>query len=283
MRLTAILTALLLTCVGAGAATADSLTNYDEDPYVILVGEAEAAIAEGNYPEAAQRLLDALSVGPQRESNPLLQSNLAMVYSYMDQDSLALKKLDELIASMPRMTTAIQNRAHVLMKLGDDRRAFDDFTTVLDIDSLNLDARYYHGMMALYGGRRDIAEADFAVLQSRDPDSIDTATALATLYSLTRQDQLALDYLRRLVKEIPSPEYYSALAGCLLALDRLSEASEVIADGLKRYSHDPELYYYRARLNHACYRLDEAHADAKRAIELGASPTRVNAIFSGAR
>ena len=138
-------------------------------------------------------------------------------------------------------------------------------------------------MMALYGGRRDIAEADFAVLQSRDPDSIDTAIALATLYSLTRQDQLALDYLRRLVKEIPSPEYYSALAGCLLALDRLSEASEVIADGLKRYSHDPELYYYRARLNHARYRLDEAHADAKRAIELGASPARVNAIFSGAR
>ncbi|MDE6131047.1 MAG: hypothetical protein K2F74_05595 [Muribaculaceae bacterium] len=283
MRLTAILAALLLTAVSAGAVSADSLTNYDEDPYVILVGEAEVAIADGNYPEAAQRLLDALSVGPQRESNPLLQSNLAMVYSYMDQDSLALKKLDELIASMPRMTTAIQNRAHVLMKLGDDRRAFDDFTTVLGIDSLNLDARYYHGMMALYGGRRDIAEADFAVLQSRDPDSIDTAIALATLYSLTRQDQLALDYLRRLVKEIPSPEYYSALAGCLLALDRLSEASEVIADGLKRYSHDPELYYYRARLNHARYRLDEAQADAKRAIELGASPARVNAIFSGAR
>lgn len=271
------LLALLAAATLFAARTAEM--NYDEDPYVILVGEAEAAIADGNYPEAAQRLLDALSVDPDRESNPLLQSNLAMVYSYMDRDSLALKKLDELIERAPRMTTAIQNRAHVLMKLGDDRRAYDDFSTVLDIDSLNLDARYYHGMMALYGGRRDIAESDFAVLESLAPRSLDTATALATLYSLTRQDRLALPYLRRLVDETPSPEYYSALVGCLMALDDYSEASAIISAGLKRYSHDPELYYYRAMLNKALYRLDDAHADARKAIELGASPTRVNAIF----
>ena len=256
--------ALILLALLAAAtlhAAEPAAVNYDEDPYVILVGEAEAAIADGNYPEAAQRLLDAMSVDPERESNPLLQSNLAMVYSYMDRDSLALKKLDELIERAPRMTTAIQNRAHVLMKLGDDRRAYDDFCTVLDIDSLNLDARYYHGMMALYGGRRDIAESDFA------------------LYSLTGQDRLAIPYLRRLVEETPSPEYYSALAGCLMALDDYSEASAIISAGLKRYSHDPELYYYRAKLNKALYRLDDAHADALKAIELGASPTRVNAIF----
>ncbi len=274
--------ALILLALLAAAtlhAAEPAAVNYDEDPYVILVGEAEAAIADGNYPEAAQRLLDAMSVDPERESNPLLQSNLAMVYSYMDRDSLALKKLDELIERAPRMTTAIQNRAHVLMKLSDDRRAYDDFCTVLDIDSLNLDARYYHGMMALYGGRRDIAESDFTVLESRAPRSLDTATALAALYSLTGQDRLAIPYLRRLVEETPSPEYYSALAGCLMALDDYSEASAIISAGLKRYSHDPELYYYRAKLNKALYRLDDAHADALKAIELGASPTRVNAIF----
>lgn len=270
-----LLAALPLIMLAATPQTED----YEADPYVILAGEADSAIAAGNYPEAAQRLLDALSVGPERESNPLLRCNLAMVYSYMDQDSLALKKLDELIESQPRMTTALQNRAHVLMKLGDDRRAYDDFTTLLDIDSLNLDARYYHGMMALYGGRREIAEADFAVLERVMPKSLDTATALGTLYSLTRQDRRALPYLRRLVDEAPSPEYYAALAGCLLALEEYSEASETIASGLKRYSHDPELYYYRAVLNKARYQLDDARADASRAIELGASPTRVNAIF----
>lgn len=260
-------------------ASTPQTDDYEADPYVILVGEADSAIAAGNYPEAAQRLLDALSVGPDRESNLLLRSNLAMVYSYMDQDSLALKKLDELIESEPRMTTALRNRAHVLMKLGDDRRAYDDFSTLLGIDSLNLDARYYHGMMALYGGRREIAETDFAVLERLDPKSLDTATALGTLYSLTRQDRRALPYLRRLVGETPAPEYYAALAGCLLALEEYSEASEIIAAGLKRYSHDPELYYYRAALNKARYLLDDARADAQRAVELGASPTRVNALF----
>lgn len=82
-----------------------------------------------------------------------------------------------------------------------------------------------------------------------------------------------------LTREDPAPEYFSGLAGCLLALDEFSRASEAIDAGLKRYANDPELYYYRAWLNCKRYRFDDAHRDAEKAISLGANPARVNALF----
>lgn len=54
----------------------------------------------------------------------------------------------------------------------------------------------------------------------------------------------------------------------------------MIDSGLKRFGPDPELYYYRAWLNRDRYRLDDAHADAVRAIELGANKSKVDALFS---
>ena len=54
----------------------------------------------------------------------------------------------------------------------------------------------------------------------------------------------------------------------------------MIEGGLKRYSHDPELYYYRAWLNRDRYRLDDARADAAKAVEYGASKAKVDALFS---
>lgn len=280
MNRVVVLLALLTTFVAAGAAESADTLNFEEDPYVILVGEADTAIADGDYPTAIQRLLDAMAVDPERETNVLVLSNLAMLYSYTDQDSLALVKLDRLIERAPRMVTALNNRGHLLLKTGNDIAAYDDFERVIGIDSLNLDARYYHGMIALYGGRRDIAETDFEVLRTEAPKSLDTAAALGLLYSMTGRDLDALPYLRRLVEETPSPEYYSALSGALLHLQRLNEASEIIAEGLRRYSRDPELYYYRAWLNRDRYRLDDARSDAKKAIEYGASPNRVNALFA---
>ncbi len=53
--------------------------------------------------------------------------------------------------------------------MGRDREAYDDFSRVLSVDSLNADARFYHGMIALYDGKADVAEADFTVLKNCAP------------------------------------------------------------------------------------------------------------------
>ncbi len=271
--------AILALCPLAIFAAAPSVPDDEEDPYFLLCGQADKAIADGNYEEASARLIDAMSIRPDSPENILLMSNLGMIYSYMDQDSLALATLDEAHRRAPAMRTILTNRARVLLKMGRDKEAMNDFSAVIAADSLNTEARFYHGTIALYSGDAATAETDFNVLKATAPDEPATAQALSALYSLTGRDKEAIPYFEKLVATDPAPEYYASLAGCQLAIGRLTDASATISEGLKRYPDDPEPYYYRAQLNRDRYRLDEAHADAARAVKLGLSPAKAKALF----
>ena len=256
---------------------ADSV--YEADPYVILMGEADQAIADKNWPEAASRLKDALSVKPNHPSNVLLLNNLAKVYTYQGLDSLALSTYNQALELAPKMNILLLGRAKTYLALGKDKSAMSDFENVLQRDSLSTEARFYHGMMSLYSGNKKQAEKDFTVLGKVAPQSMDAAIAFSTLYSLTGRDREAIPYLERLIEMDPAVEYYASLAGCYLEIGKLSEASGILSDAFKLYPNDPELYYYRAWLNRERFRLDDAKADAKMAIKLGANPRKVRDLF----
>lgn len=251
-----------------------------ENPRYLLAGQADEAIAAGDYEAAAARLLEAISLAPDDPSNVLLLSNLGMVYSCQDRDSLALATLDEALRRAPAMTTVHANRARVLLKMGRDGEAFGAYGRVLQSDSLNAEARYYHGMIALYGGDAATAAVDFGVLRDTDPLGLPTARAMATLLSLTGRDSDAVPYFQRLITEEPLAEYYAALAGCYLSEGRLTEASATLGDAFARYPADPELYYYRAWLRRDQFRLGDARADARRAVELGFPRRRAEQLFN---
>lgn len=252
---------------------------YDENPYFILMGEADRAIVSRDWNEAVARLNDAVAVDPANPSNALVYCNLGFCQSCLGNDSLALEAYDRSLEIAPRMSMALMGRGRSLLSLNRDHEAFEAFDELLEVDSLSQEGRFFHGMMALYGGNAEIAETDFNVLRSVAPDEDDTYIALSTLYSLTGREREAIPYLTLLIASHPDAEYYSALAGCYLALGQLSEASATIHDGLELFPSDPELYYYRAWLYRDMYRPDDAKRDARKAVELGASPVRVNALF----
>lgn len=256
----------------------DSIT--DENPYFLLMGEADRAIAAEDWPEAIARLNDVLIVGPDNPSNALVYYNLGVCYGCVGSDSLSLQAYDNSLAMAPNMLLSLVGRGRQRLKMNLDLDAFDDFDAALHVDSLSTEARFYHGMMALYGGNRAVAEADFKVLLDVAPYTADTAIALSTLYSLTGRERDAVPYLKQLIEEDPQAEYYASLAGCYLAMQDFTEASAILHVALEKYPADGELYYYRAWLNRDTYRLDDARADGRRAISLGASPAKVKALFS---
>ena len=87
---------IILGSLGLNAlAVTPSRPDDEEDPYFLLCGQADRAIADGDYDEAAARLIDAISIRPAAPESILLMSNLGMVYSYMERDSLALATLNE--------------------------------------------------------------------------------------------------------------------------------------------------------------------------------------------
>lgn len=251
----------------------------EEDVYMLLVGDAESAVAVGDYYTAILRLREAMQHSPGNPLNVMLLSNLGNMYMRVDQDSLAMQAFDDALRIAPSMTAIYASRGLLRLKVGDDAGALDDFNTVVARDSLNATGRYYRGMMALYAGDAAQAETDFHVLQRVDPSGYNTNAALSMLYSRTGRQLQAIPFYQKLIADDPSPEYYAALAGCYLAIDNLSEASATIQQGMERFADDAELYYYRAWLNRERYMLDEAKADAARAVRLGADPQRVAALF----
>lgn len=259
---------------------ANDTLNFEERPYFLLIDQSEQALAENKYDDAALRLIEAMSVEPNNPLNVALISNLGMIYYYNEQDSLALATLDEAIRRSPKLIGAHEHRARVLLGMGRDKEAYNEYATIIDIDSINTDARYYHGMMSLYAGNLDAAKADFAVLNNVIPLARQTMLANATLNAMTGNNLDAISGFRKLIELEKMPEYYAQLAGCLIAIDHLDEAGKILGEAIAMFPQDPELYYYRAKLNHLRYLADDAHRDASLAIKYGANPQHVAAIFA---
>ncbi len=250
-----------------------------ERPYFLLIDQSEQALDSGDYASAGLRLVEAMAVEPDNPLNVALMSNLGMLYFYNEQDSLALATLNEVCRRSPRLIAGRENRARVLLSVGRDADAYEDYAAVIAMDSINSTARFYHGMIALYAGQLDTAIRDFKVLERIVPESSDTYLAMGTLYSMTGNDKMAVSYLRKLVERTPAPEYYAMLAGSLIAIESFNEASEMLEKSLKQYPNDGELYYYRAKLNRCRYMNDEAHQDAAKALKLGVQRKKVEALF----
>jgi tetratricopeptide (TPR) repeat protein len=256
----------------------DSL-NLEERPYFLLIEQSEKALEENDYDTAGLRLIEAMSVEPQNPLNVALLTNLGMIYYYNEQDSLALETLNEAVRRSPRLIGAHEMRARVLTGMNRDKEAYQDYCDIIEIDSINTNAHFMRGMMALYSGDAETAKSDFDVLNRVVPLARNTMLANGTYLAMTGNDREAISYFRKLLDVEKMPEYYASLVGCLIAIDNLDEASKVLGEAFNRYKSDPELYYYRAKLNKLRYMIEDAHKDAKRAIELGADPRKVAKIF----
>ena len=101
---------------GRAVASEPSPANPDIDanPYFILTAEADSAIAKGDYDRAAARLIDAMAVEPDNPGNLLLKTNLGIVYSALDRDSLATATLSDVISRAPSMTVARRARSYCI-------------------------------------------------------------------------------------------------------------------------------------------------------------------------
>ena len=189
----------------------DSL-NLEERPYFLLIDQSEKALEQNDYEAAALRLVEAMSVEPDNPLNVALLTNLGMIYYYNEQDSMALRVLDEAVRRSPRLIAAHEKRARVLTGMGRDKEAYEEYGRVIDIDSLNTSARFYHAMMALHSGKLPEAEADIACLNRVVPLWTNTVLAHATLFSMTGREREAISLFRRLLDKDKLPEYYAALA-----------------------------------------------------------------------
>lgn len=253
-----------------------------EKTYIKSVEKAEKAIADGDYLAAIAHLSDALRAEPDNSGNVMLISNLGMLQYYTGQDSLAIISLSIAHDMAPQSVTILTNRAKVLTENGLFKAALADYDSIIALDSTLYNPHLQKG--AIYLATNDIpaAETELDLVRTMtDPDkSLEVSAALAWLASLKNDNDEALLRYSALIKMSPSPDFYAARAQCYIAKEDYPEASEDIAEGMKLDDKCPDLYIARAALNKRMYRLDDALADAQRAIELGADPARLRTLLN---
>lgn len=279
MKVSPIVLLLSLLAVLFPPCPAAAVEPDEEDPYYLLTEQASQAIKDEKFDAAAARLMEAMSIRPDAPENVMLLSNLGMVYSYQGKDSLALATFDEALRRAPSMRTVLLNRAGLLLRMDRDKEAIADLSKVIAVDSLNLKARYLRGMAAIHSRNLPMAQEDCEIMRTKAPDSDDTAEVLSLFYVAQGRSRDALPFLKTLVDRVPDANTYATLADCYIDLGEYSDAGATIKEGLEKFPDNGELYLCRAELGVATYRLDEAHADARKARMLGVPAKVVEAIF----
>lgn len=247
--------------------------------YIRIADDASTAINNGEFVKAEQLLLQAIGMKEDNPMNPLLLSNLGMCRFYMGEDSLALATLDDAVSKAPASVTILLNRAKVKLGIGKMESAMRDYNRVIELDSLVSTPYFYRGFYELNKGNLPSAKADFEKLDRLSPDSYEANLAMATLYSSTHQEALAIPYYTKLLKQEKATEFLAGRAYCYLYTGDLYEASNDINAGLEQSPEDGDLYLCRAVLNRMRYLEKECAADAEKAVELGVSHEKVKLVL----
>lgn len=248
--------------------------------YLQFIEDADAAVAAKDWQRAEDAYRNAMDAMPDNPNNLLLLSNIGMMQHYAGDNGKALVTLSDAHFIGPKSTTILNNRATVYRALRKYPEAIADYDKVLEIDSVNSTALFNRGYTRTLTGDTAGAEADLVKYERVTGDTINTATALAVLYSNTDRPAEAIPYYTTLIKARPTASAYAARAMCHLALEHLPEASEDIAAGLALDPDNGELYYCRAYLNVLRFDKDAAKADAARAAELGVEQERLDILFA---
>lgn len=244
-----------------------------------LVDQADKAITEQRFADAEKSLVEAIRTAPGDPSNALVMSNLGMVRLYMGQDSAAVATLDRAVALAPAAVAIRSNRARALLATGREAEGVEELERIMEMDTTLAQPYFLRGMLRLHHGLVEQAEADFDRMGRIDPDDPDLDVALATLDdAIGKWEQAVIHYNRAILRD-PDPAYYAGRARCQLMLSRFTEAGADIEEALKMTPDDAELFLLRALLSKAQYRPDDAEADGRRAIDLGADPRRVRKLL----
>ncbi len=243
------------------SSAAQAQTYYD------LAGDADVAIAEGRWQDAATALEKAMELRPGNPSNILLMSNLGIIYYNLGKDSLSLATLDRAHELAPRSVTVLMNRADVLLSMQREDEAYRDLSTIIAFDSTLVSPLYQHAMLSLRRGDKEQALIDCNRLKEIAPENIETYIANGSYNSAVEQWIDAIPYYTTAIEIQPSAQLYCARAVCYLMLQRLGEASADITSGLELSPDDKELYLYRAYLNKMRYLTDDARRDLLKALQ----------------
>lgn len=242
----------------------------EHNRYLALADSAQTYIQREKWDKAESLLIEALREEPAQFSNAMLFSNLGIVRMNMERYEEALEAFDMGLNISPGSTVLLNNRSNLKMILGKDREALNDLNKSLEIDASQEWALQMKAMILISLKEYEEARKVVELFLQNFPENSYPYFLIGRLAEINGDDEEAIRRYKEALSRKDLEETRSLLILLFIKNDLFSDASSLIRESIEFYPENPYFYLWRGYLNKLNYRNEEAEADKKMALALGA-------------
>ena len=261
---------LVSVCAPMGAQT---LTKR----YVELADSADYYMKREQWRDAERVIVTALRHEPANPSNWLLWSNLGVVRTHSDDYKGAMEAYDVGLASAPKSTVLLSNRAWTQLSFGHRDEALKDIDATLALDSLQAWPLKMRGLLRLShpdSAERDLLKAD--ELSPRDPAVL---AGLGDIRAARGDLDKALDYYAKSLDIEPDQDVTFKQLLILTEHGDFRQAQDKTIAALAKWPKNPNLHIVRAMQHRKSYQQDAELKEKNLALAYGADPLLVDRLL----
>ena len=246
------------------------------DRYYELADSADYYITKEKWDEAQNKIIEAMRLQPANFNNSLLFSNLGLVQLQKKEYENAIQSFTLGLSIAPSSVTLLNNRAKAYLLNEQIKEALSDLNKSLSLDSIQEWPLQTLGFITFQMGEISKAEQIFKNLTVKFPGNSMAHSGLAYIYEKKGDYYTALSEYEKSISINPSDEEtICSKIFLLIEMGKYEEARKEINQYIFEYPDNALLYLQRGYLHKLNYRLEEAKADKKLAIEKGLDPLYV--------
>ena len=238
--------------------------------YLELADSADYLIGKEKWIEAESKIMEALRLEPANFNNSLLLSNLGIVQIQKGEYDKAIDSFSLGLKIAPSSSVLLNNRAKGYLFLEKFDLAAIDLDKSLEKDSIQEWPIQTRAFIYLKEGYPEKAKNLFNFLSDKFPENAMAHTGMAYVYEAEGDFENAIsEYNRALEIDSEDVETLCSKIFLLIETENYQEARKEISQALAKYPDNPLFYLQRGYLHKLNFRLNEAEADRKIAIEKG--------------
>lgn len=247
--------------------------------YVELADSADRYIRSERWADAERVIVKALRHEPANKSNYLLWSNLGMVRHEQRNYEGAVMAYDIGLASAPRSTSLLSNRARTYLALGKRGEARADIEQALSLDSALQWPRKMRGILRSAEGDTVGAMRDFRIYLDRYPEDAAVDEAMGDIAARGGDIDRALELYSKAYKLEPDEEIIGKKLLTAYSYGRFDAMRKDLADAMKKYPRSGQLYLIRALYHKAMYQTEAMEQDIELARKFGVEQQTIDSFF----
>lgn len=253
-----------------GFTTTVFAQEYVSPTYKEWVTKSANYMEQNQLDSAEYALNQAIMSDPKNENNSWLMTSLGTIQQSLGKLDAAYISLTAALNKHPESAFILHQRASLLLDMERWNEAKTDYDTILEIDSLDIEALYNRGVLKLEMKDVDGAQQDFEIAAQHGEFSPYGLLGKALTHRLNGEWEEAEKIYTSILNEYPQmTDIYLKRAECYLELDQLSRSSADLQEVASIEFANPTFYFLRGQLRLKQFDKVAARSDFKKAEELG--------------